>query len=179
MQGTKHYQTPPEDRVSLFQKIAYGIGGLVNNLLGAAIGTMSIILNLGLGMNPAVVGLLMSLPRLTDAMIDPIMGYISDHTRSRFGRRRPYIFLGAILSGIVFALMWQIPAGRSQHYYFWFFMFAWTIFYVAYTIYAAPWVGLGYEMTADYHERYLANSLRPVVGGAFPNVQPIAVNLPW
>ena len=153
MQDSKHYQTAPEDRVSLIQKIAYGIGGLVNNLLGAAIGTMSIILNLGLGMNPAIVGLLMSLPRLTDAMIDPIMGYISDHTKSRFGRRRPYIFLGAIFSGVVFALMWQIPGGRSEHYYFWFFMVAWTLFYIAYTIYAAPWVGLGYEMTPDYHER--------------------------
>jgi len=104
-------------------------------------------------MNPAIVGLLMSLPRLVDAMIDPIMGYISDHTKSRFGRRRPYIFLGAILSGLVFALMWQVQAGRSEHYYFWFFMCMWVFFYTAYTIYAAPWVGLGYELTPDYHER--------------------------
>lgn len=153
MTEAKHYQTAPEDRVSFVQKVSYGIGGLVNNLLAAAIGTMSIILNLGLGINPAIVGTLMSLPRLADAMIDPVMGYISDHTRSRFGRRRPYIFIGSILSGLVFALMWQIPSGRSEHYYFWFFMCAWTIFYVAYTIYAAPWVGLGYEMTPDYHER--------------------------
>lgn len=105
MTQAKHYTTAPEDRVSLAQKIAYGIGSFVNNLLSAAIGTMSIILNLGLGMNPAVVGLLMSLPRLTDAFIDPIMGYISDHTKSRWGRRRPYILLGALFSGIVFALM--------------------------------------------------------------------------
>lgn len=148
-----HYQTAPEDRLSLTQKIVYGIGGFVNNLLGAAIGTMSIILNLGLGMNPAVVGILMSLSRLVDAIIDPIMGYVTDNTRTRWGRRRPYIFIGAILSGVVFALMWQIPAGRSQHFYFYFFMATWIIFYVAYTIYAAPWVGLGYEMTPDYHER--------------------------
>jgi len=150
---TKHYQTAPEDRVSLAQKIAYGIGSFVNNLLGAAIGTMAIVLNLGLGMNPAIVGMLMSLPRLVDAFIDPVMGYISDHTRSRFGRRRPYIFLGAIFSGVVFALMWQIQPGHTEHYYFWFFIFAWTLFYIAYTVYAAPWVGLGYEMTPDYHER--------------------------
>src|SRR3989338_2113830 len=153
MKDTTHYRTAPEDRVSLVQKIAYGIGGLVNNLLGAAIGTMSIILNLGLGMNRVIVGLLMSLPRLVDAFIDPVMGYISDHTRSRFGRRRPYIFIGAIFSGVVFALMWQIQPGHSEHYYFWFFLIAWTFFYVAYTVYAAPWVGLGYELTPDYHER--------------------------
>lgn len=148
-----HYRTAPEDRISFLQKVIYGLGGFVNNLLGAAIGTMSIILNLGLGMNPAVVGILMSLSRLVDAIIDPIMGYITDHTRTRFGRRRPYIFIGAILSGIVFAFMWQIPAGRSQHFYFYFFMVTWIVFYVAYTIYAAPWVALGYEMTPDYHER--------------------------
>ena len=57
-----HYQTPEEDRVPLPQKIIYGIGAFVNNLLAAAIGGMSIVLNLGLGMNPALVGLLGALP---------------------------------------------------------------------------------------------------------------------
>lgn len=153
MTKDKHYQTAPEDRVSFIQKVLYGVGGLVNNLLGAAVGTMAIILNLGLGINPAIVGLLMSFPRLFDAFIDPIIGYITDNTRSRFGRRRPYLFFGAILSGIIFALMWQLPAGRSEHYYFWFFMIASLIFYLVYAIYATPWVGLGYELTSDYHER--------------------------
>ena len=48
---------------------------------------MVIVLNLGLGMNPALVGLVAALPRLTDAITDPLMGYISDNTRSRWGRR--------------------------------------------------------------------------------------------
>ncbi len=67
---------------------------------------MSIVLNLGLGMNPALVGLLGALPRLVDAFTDPLMGYISDNTRSRWGRRRPYIFAGAIL------------AEKSEHFTF-------------------------------------------------------------
>ncbi len=153
MSDVKHYDTAPEDRISLFQKLVYGIGALVNNLLGAAVGCMAIVLNLGLGMNPALVGTLMALPRLTDALTDPIMGYISDNTRSRFGRRRPYIFFGAIFSGIIFALMWQLRAGCSQSFYFWYFLIASIIFYLAYTVYATPWVALGYEMTPDYHER--------------------------
>lgn len=145
--------TPPEDRISIPQRIIYGLGGLVNNLLGAAIGMMAIVLNLGLGMNPAVVGTLMALPRLTDALTDPLMGYISDQTRSRWGRRRPYIFLGAITAGVVFAVLWQLPPGRSDSFYFWFFLVGSIIFYLAYTVFATPWVALGYELTPDYNER--------------------------
>ncbi len=153
MSKMKHYVTPPEDRVSRPQKVIYGIGGFVNNLLAAAIGGMAIVLNLGLGMNPALVGLLGALPRLVDAFTDPLMGYISDHTRSRWGRRRPYIFLGAILVGISFAVLWQLPEGKSESYYFWYFLLGSLIFYLFYTMFATPWVALGYELTPDYHER--------------------------
>jgi GPH family glycoside/pentoside/hexuronide:cation symporter len=148
-----HYETAPEDRIPLAQRLIYGLGGLVNNLLAAAIGGMVIALNLGLGMNPALVGFLGALPRLTDALTDPLMGYISDHTRSRWGRRRPYIFTGAIASGLIYALLWQLPEGRSESFYFWFFLVGSIIFYLAYTTFATPWVALGYELTPDYHER--------------------------
>ena len=151
--AVKHYETAPEDRISLAHKVIYGLGAFVNNLLAAAIGGMAIILNLGLGMNPALVGLLGALPRLTDALTDPLMGYISDNTRSRWGRRRPYIFCGAIASGIIFALLWQLPEGQSESFYFWFFLIGSIIFYLAYTVFATPWVALGYELTPDYHER--------------------------
>ena len=151
--ATKHYQTAPEDRISLAQKIIYGLGAFVNNLLAAAIGGMAIVLNLGLGMNPALVGLLGALPRLTDALTDPLMGYISDNTRSRWGRRRPYIFFGAIAAGISFMLLWQLPVGQSEDFLFWFFLIGSIIFYLGYTVFATPWVALGYELTPDYHER--------------------------
>ncbi len=148
-----HYETAPEDRIPLIHKLIYGLGGLVNNLLAASIGGMVIVLNLGLGMNPALVGLLGALPRLSDALTDPMMGYISDQTRSRWGRRRPYIFAGAIASGLIFAMLWQLPAGRSESFYFWFFLTGSIVFYLAYTTFATPWVALGYELTPDYHER--------------------------
>ena len=109
----EHYETAPEDRIPIPQRLIYGLGAFVNNLLAISIGSMVIVLNLGLGMNPALVGLLGALPRLTDAITDPLMGYISDNTRSRWGRRRPYIFAGAIFVGIVFALLWQLPDGKS------------------------------------------------------------------
>ena len=148
-----HYQTAPEDRIPLHQRLIYGLGALVNNLLAASIGTMVIVLNLGLGMNPALVGLLGALPRITDAITDPLMGYISDHTRSRWGRRRPYIFVGAIAAGIVFALLWQLPGGKSEAWYFWYFLSGSVIFYLAYTVFVTPWVAMGFELTPDYHER--------------------------
>ena len=110
-------------------------------------------LNLGLGMNPALVGLLGALPRLTDAITDPLMGFISDNSSTRWGRRRPFIFVGAILSGIIFIFLWQLPPGQSESYYFWYFLIGSFVFYLAYTIFATPWVALGYELTPDYHER--------------------------
>jgi glycoside/pentoside/hexuronide:cation symporter, GPH family len=146
-------RTAPQDRVPVVQKLAYGFGSLTNNLLSGAIGAMSIVLNLGLGMNPAVIGSIMAVSRLTDAFLDPIMGYLSDHTRTRWGRRKPYIIAGAILSGLMFALMWQIDAGRSASFYFWFFLIGTNLFYMAYALFGAPFIALGYEMTPDYDER--------------------------
>ncbi|MDH3401925.1 MAG: MFS transporter [Chromatiales bacterium] len=153
MSHATHYKTAPEDRIPIHQKLIYGLGAFVNNLLAAAIGGMVIVLNLGLGMNPALVGLASALPRLTDAFTDPLMGYISDNTRTRWGRRRPYIFVGAIAVGIIYALLWQLPIGKSETFYFWYFLSGSLIFYLAYTVFATPWVALGYELTPDYHER--------------------------
>lgn len=162
--ASDHRPTAPEDRIPFPQKLVYGAGAFVNNLLAAAIGGMTIVLNLGLGMNPALVGLLGALPRLTDAITDPLMGYISDNTRSRWGRRRPYIFVGAIAAGLVFALLWQLPVGRSESFYFWFFLVGSFVFYLAYTVFATPWVALGYEMTPDYHERTRLMGVQNVIG---------------
>ncbi len=153
MNPSTNYKTAPEDRISFSQRIIYGLGGLINNLLAAASGGMMIVLNLGLGMNPALVGLLGSLPRLTDALTDPIMGFISDNTESRWGRRRPYIFVGAIAAGVIFAILWQLPRGQSETFYFVYFLIGSILFYMGYTVFATPWVALGYELTADYNER--------------------------
>jgi len=153
MNPAKHIQTAPEDRVPFTHKLAYGAGAFVNNLLAAASGGMMIVLNLGLGMNPALVGLLGALPRLTDAFTDPLMGFISDNTKSRWGRRRPYLFAGVIAAGILFAILWQLPGGRSETFYFVWFLVGSILFYMGYTVFATPWVALGYELTPDYHER--------------------------
>jgi GPH family glycoside/pentoside/hexuronide:cation symporter len=104
-------------------------------------------------LNPALVGWLGALPRLTDAFTDPLMGYISDNTRTRWGRRRPFIFGGAIAAGVTFALLWQLPRDQSETFYFVWFLAGSILFYMGYTVFATPWVALGYELTPDYHER--------------------------
>jgi len=164
MTQATHHETAPRDRIPLPQKLFYGFGAFVNNLLAAAIGGMVIVLNLGLGMNPALVGLLGALPRLTDAITDPLMGYISDNTRTRWGRRRPYIFAGAIAAGIIYAILWQLPADRSEAFYFWYFLSGSFVFYLAYTMFATPWVALGYELTPDYHERTRLMGVQNFIG---------------
>ena len=164
MNAGTHHATAPEDRIPLTRKLAYGAGAFVNNTLAYAIGSMVIVLNLGLGLSPALVGTLGALPRLLDALTDPAMGYISDNTRSRWGRRRPYIFVGAIAVGVVFMLLWQLPAGKSDSYYFWYFLIGSLVFYVAYTVYVTPWVALGYELTPDYHERTRLMGVQNFIG---------------
>jgi len=153
MRKTEHYKTAAEDRLPFMEKFAYGLGMLANNLQAAAVGALPIILNLGLGMDPRLMGLLGSIPRLFDAFIDPVVGHISDNTRTRWGRRRPLIFWGAILSGIIFAMMWQLYPGHTQMFYFWVFLAASIIFFTAYAVFSIPLVGYGYELTPDYHER--------------------------
>lgn len=147
------YKTAPEDVVPFGQKIAFGSGHLANQLFPAALGVFMIVLVLSLKMDPLLAGLLSALPRILDAIIDPIMGFISDHTRSRWGRRKPYIFIGSIIAGLTFMVMWQLYPENSVTYNFFYFLSMSMVFYIGYTIFAAPLIGLGYEMSPDYNER--------------------------
>lgn len=144
---------PGPEMIPMSQKIAFGLGMLANQLFPAALGIFMVILVQSLGMSPFLWGLIFFLPKLVDAITDPLMGYISDRTESRWGKRRPYIFIGAIVAGISYIAMWQLSAENSQMYNFWYFL-AWSIvFTLGLTIFAAPYVALGYEMSKDYHER--------------------------
>lgn len=147
------YTTAKEDIVPLGQKLAFGSGHLANQLFPAALGVFMVVLVLALKMEPFLAGILAAVPRLLDALTDPIMGYISDNTRSKWGRRKPYIFLGSIITGGAFMIMWQLNPDNSQAYNFFYFLSLSIVFYIGYTIFATPLIGLGYEMTPDYNER--------------------------
>jgi glycoside/pentoside/hexuronide:cation symporter, GPH family len=152
------------NKVPLGQKAAFGAGHFVLNLLPGVLGVyLQVFILTAFGMDPVWAGLLGGLPRIFDALTDPVMGFISDNTKSKWGRRRPYIFTGAIISGILFILMWQLDENASQTFNFWYVMILQILFLVGNTMFATPLVGLGYEMTSDYNERTrlmsLANSM--------------------
>lgn len=151
-------------KVPVGQKAAFGAGHFVLNLLPGVLGVyLQVFILTAFGMDPVWAGLLGGLPRIFDAVTDPVMGFISDNTKSKFGRRRPYIFGGAIISGILFILMWQLDENASMAFNFWYVMILQILFLVGNTMFATPLVGLGYEMTPDYNERTrlmsLANSM--------------------
>jgi GPH family glycoside/pentoside/hexuronide:cation symporter len=157
-------KTAAKDKVPIGQKAAFGAGHLVLNLLPGALGIFMFFLLTAFGMDPVLAGLLGGLPRIFDAITDPIMGFISDNTVSKWGRRRPYIFVGAILSGVLFAVLWQLDAGNSQNYNFWYFLIFSLLFLVGNTMFATPLVGLGYEMTSDYNERTRLMAFSQTIG---------------
>ncbi len=148
-----HHETAREDRISLFQKLAYSMGAFANTAQSAFTGQMVMILNLGLGINPALVGFIGFLPRIVDAISDPVTGYFSDNLRTPWGRRRPLILFGAITGGILFALMFQLYKGHTETFYFAYFLTFQVLFFLCFTCFSIPWIALGYEMTPDYHER--------------------------
>jgi glycoside/pentoside/hexuronide:cation symporter, GPH family len=140
-------------KVPFIQKAAFGSGHLVNNLLPGALGVFSFFLITAFGIEPAIAGLLSAIPRFFDALSDPIMGFITDNTTSKWGRRRPYIFTGAILASILFVLQWQMFEDNGSTYNFWYFLLFSILFIFANTIFSTPLIGMGYEMTSDTKER--------------------------
>lgn len=150
----EHHQTSAADRIPFAQKVIYGTGQISNVILAIAIANLApFVLTVELGVSAVLVGLAMGLPRVWDAFTDPVVGYLSDNARTKWGRRKPFMFVGLLAVGACLALMWQMPRGWSDMGYFWFFFGMSIVFYLAYTFYATPFVALGYELTPDYHER--------------------------
>ncbi|HOW35271.1 MAG TPA: MFS transporter [Candidatus Omnitrophota bacterium] len=168
-----HHVTARADRISFFQKFVYGMGSFVNQFAGAAMGSLILVLNLGLGVNPALVGTIGAIPRFLDAFSDPLIGYSSDNTRTRWGRRKPWILFGALSSGILLAMMFQLHPGKSEMFYFWWVLGIQCLFVIAFACYSIPWLALGYEMTPDYHERTRLQAVASFFG------QPVWIIAAW
>jgi GPH family glycoside/pentoside/hexuronide:cation symporter len=101
----------------------------------------------------ALPGLLLLVGRLFDAVTDPLAGWASDRTRSRWGRRRPWMLAAIPLLALSFVMVWSPPADLSQAA-----LVAWLagsllLFYTGFTIYTVPHQSLGAELSLDHHER--------------------------
>jgi glycoside/pentoside/hexuronide:cation symporter, GPH family len=147
-------ETRPEDRVSFWEKTALGAGHLPLFLGYAAVNSFAVpVYQMTLQLDPALLALALAIPRFWDAMTDPAMGVISDNTQTRWGRRRPYIIIGAILQGLAFGLIWMVPGSWGQGATAAWLVVTLILFYSCFTVYSVPLYSLTYEMTPDYRER--------------------------
>ena len=141
------------NKVPFGQKVAFGLGMLANQMFPAALGIFMVVLVQDLGFPGWMWGILFFLPRVFDSITDPILGFISDNTRSVWGRRRQYVFVGAIIMGVAFVVMWQLYRENGVDYNFTYFLLWSFVFYLGLTIFSVPYVAMGYEMSDDFHER--------------------------
>ena len=112
-------QVRPEDRVPVGQKVAYGLGS-VNDMWGNWLypGLAWPVFNIFLHVNPKLVSIALMVNRLIDAVSDPLFGWLSDNTRSRWGRRRPYILIGSILAGLCLPGLFLVGTDWQESSYF-------------------------------------------------------------
>lgn len=142
-----------QNRVPLGQKIAFGIGMFANQMFPAILGIFMVVLVQDLGFPGWMWALIYFFPRIFDAITDPIMGFISDNTKSKWGRRKQYVLVGGIVMGVAYIFMWQLFKENSLQFNFWYF-FIWSIiFYLGLTFFSVPYVAMGYEMSDYFHER--------------------------
>ncbi|MBE9011911.1 MFS transporter, partial [Pseudanabaenaceae cyanobacterium LEGE 13415] len=174
---------PISEKLDLKTKIAYGAGDL-----GPAITANILIFYLSpfltdvAGLNPGLAGQTQLIGKVWDAVNDPMVGVMSDKTRSRFGRRYPWILFGAIPFGIFFFLQWIVPRFSDnpqgqQWGLFWYYTFISIVFGWLYTVVNLPYTALTPELTQDYDERTSLNSYRFAfsIGGSILSVVLVGV----
>ena len=148
------FASPKKDEFSLPYLALFGMGGMAMAIGSSGVGVLATpIYQMTLGVNPAWLGIALALPRIWDAFTDPLMGDISDNFRSKYGRRRPFVFFGAILMAIFVATIWMVPEGWSESAKLAWFITTSILFYTCSTIFTVPLASLYYEATPDYDER--------------------------
>jgi Na+/melibiose symporter-like transporter len=111
----ENHATPLRARLSFFKKFSWGVGGFGENIANSAILSLIYpIFNVALGLSPMAIGLGMSISRISDALIDPLIGNFTDQTWTRWGRRRPWMLGGAVLMALFFIMIWFLPAVVPQ-----------------------------------------------------------------
>ncbi len=144
----------PLPHLSFAEKLALGAGSLAAFVGYTGIATLAIpVYQMTMGVSPVLLGIALSAPRLWEAFADPVMGNISDNFRSRWGRRRPFIAVGAVTMGALYAMIWMVSPEWSGPQKVAYFGVMSVLFYTAYTVFSVPYSSLTYEMTPDYHER--------------------------
>ncbi|MFW5776043.1 MAG: MFS transporter [Spirochaetota bacterium] len=135
-------------------KIAYGAGDMSISLTVTIVGAyFAIFLTDVVGISPGLAAIAVFVGRSWDYVNDPLMGYLSDRTRTRWGRRRPFLLFGAVPFGLAFAMMWWIPPVQTDVRLVVYYSFAYLVFDAAVTVVYMPFVALTPDLTQDYDER--------------------------
>jgi GPH family glycoside/pentoside/hexuronide:cation symporter len=154
-----------DDEIGFTDKLVYGAGEIGPGLADNAIGFFLLFYYTKIvQLDPALAGLALMLGRLWDAFTDPVMGYLSDQTRTRWGRRRPYLLFGALPYGFFFFLLWAPFSNVSGNAAFPVLLFGYLAFNTAATVCQVPFYTLGGELSDDYHQRSSIISFRQSYG---------------
>jgi Na+/melibiose symporter-like transporter len=162
MENTRDKST---NELTTGQKISWGTGGFAENLSTNVIPSLAYnIFQVGMGISPFVIGVALSASRVVEAITDPIIGNKSDNTRSRWGRRKPWIMVGAILMTIMFISVWFTPRSVADWHIFGkiipgniiqaaYLIVTVSLFFMTFPIWQIPFSGLGLELEVDYNKR--------------------------
>lgn len=157
---------PKSERLSWTTKLAYGAGDLgpamTANLL---VFYLLFFFTQVAGLRPALAGSILTIGKISDAINDPIVGVASDRTRTVWGRRLPWMVLGAIPFGVLFTLQWIVPQFSDRDavnngWLFAYYVAIGILFNLGYTVVNLPYTALTPELTRDYNERTSLTSFR-------------------
>ena len=155
------------DRLPISTKIFYSLGTAVDMWgLWLYPAVAFAVFNLYLGIQPWLVGLALTLVRVWDAITDPIAGWLSDNLRSKYGRRRPFILIAGILSGLLLPILFLVSPSWVEIKFlgvsvvFWYMLLSTLIYIPIITAFTVPYYSLGAEMSPDYEERTSIMSYR-------------------
>jgi GPH family glycoside/pentoside/hexuronide:cation symporter len=172
-------QTKLTAKLSTRTKLAYGSGDLGFALTDAMLGVLyAIFLVDVVGLAPALAAAAIFIGRLSDWINDPIIGYITDRTRSRWGRRRPYLLFGAIPFAIAFSMLWWQPPLTGQVGLAIYYGLAYVFYDLAASFVYMPYYALTPELSDDYDERTSLTSYRmfySIIGSMIAFIVPLAV----
>ena len=158
--------TPADQRVPFRTKIAYGIGAVAYGIKENGYTTFLLLFyNQVVGLPAGTVGLIVAGALIFDALLDPVVGFLSDRTHTRWGRRHPWLYASALPIGLSWALLWNPPQGSEATVLGWLGIVA-VCTRAAITMNEVPSLAIAPEMTPDYHERTAVLRYRYLFGWA-------------
>ncbi len=152
-----------EKKLSLKVKLGFGVCDLGGNLYFTVMAFWLLnYLTDTVGIAAGLAGIVSMIGRIWDAVTDPMVGHLSDRTKSRWGRRRPYIFFGSFPLFIAMIIMFTNPGFSNQAHLFIWGVLVYCFLSTAYTLVNIPYSSLTPELTKDYHERTTLNGYRSI-----------------